>query len=170
MLGFSFWGGKYALNPATDYLSEGAALAKEVGAGSIGVWMGGGLDPSTVYPFHSPQWPDELPPASLTELAQLPYYKAVLDDPAIKIYVINAYAVATAGIGLKLRFGTYSDADAANERMEFGNLCVLLVMGLTGFLSFLGAMHAKSCTVAGPFLLSLSHFHFLPPQTPPPPP
>jgi hypothetical protein len=122
VLGFSFWGGKYALDPSTDYLSEGAALAKELGVGSIGLWMGGGLDPSDVYPFHSPKWPDKAPPASLTELAQLPYYKAVLDDPAIKTYVINAYSVSTGGIGLKLRFGTYSEADALNDKLEFGNL------------------------------------------------
>lgn len=121
VLGFSFWGGKYALHPELDHLQEGAALAKELGVGSIGLWMGGGLDPAQVYPFHSPAWP-EVPAASLTELAQLPYYKAVLDDPVIKTYVINAYAVSTGGIGLKLRFGTFSEEDAAKERAEFGNL------------------------------------------------
>lgn len=122
VLGFSFWGGKYALHPELDYLQEGAALAKELGVGSIGLWMGGGLDPAQAYPFHSPDWPTGSPAASLTELAQLPYFKALLDDPAITTYVINAYAVSTAGIGLKLRFGTYSEADAASERAEFSSL------------------------------------------------
>lgn len=124
VLGFSFWGGKYALHPEMDHLQEGAALAKELGAGSIGLWMGGGLDPAQAYPFHSPEWPQAgaLAPASLTDLARLPYYKALLDDPAITTYVINAYAVSTAGIGLKIRFGKYSEADAASEKAEFGNL------------------------------------------------
>lgn len=126
VLGFSFWGGKYALHPELDYLQEGAALAKELGAGSIGLWMGGGLDPAQAYPFNSPEWPQAgtaaPAPASLTDLVRLPYYKALLDDPAIKTYVINAYAVSTGGIGLKIRFGKYSEADAASERAEFGNL------------------------------------------------
>ncbi|TFJ83969.1 hypothetical protein NSK_005064 [Nannochloropsis salina CCMP1776] len=120
-LGITFWGGSYSLDPSKDYLAEGAALAREAGAESIGIYMGGEMPPSLLYPFNAPAWPFGSP-SSLTELAKLPYYESLFANPAIKTYVINAKAVSTVGLNLKLRFDTYSAADAAKETEEFREL------------------------------------------------
>jgi hypothetical protein len=130
-IGINFWGGSYSLDHFKDYLSEGAALAVEAGADSIGIYMGGELPVSELYPFHSPAWPPGTP-ASLTEVAKLPYFKKLFADPSIKTYVINANAVATVGLGLKLKFGTYSAADAAKETAEFRELASYLATTYKG--------------------------------------
>ena len=130
-IGINFWGGSYSLDHFNDYLSEGAALAIEAGADSIGIYMGGEMPVSELYPFHSPDWPPGTP-ASLTEVAKLSYFKKLFADPAIKTYVINANAVATVGLGLKIKFGTYSAADAAKETAEFRELASYLATTYKG--------------------------------------
>lgn len=130
-IGINFWGGSYSLDHFNDYLSEGAALAVEAGADSIGIYMGGEMPVSELYPFHSPAWPPGTP-ASLTEVAKLPYFKKLFADPSIKTFVINANAVATVGLGLKLKFGTYSAADAAKETAEFRELASYLAATYRG--------------------------------------
>lgn len=124
VIGFNFWGAKYSLRSDLDYLAEGAALASEIGSEVIGVYMGGDSSPSDLYPFNSPQWPSSPndQPKSLTDLAKLPYYVALFQNPQIKTYVINAYSLATLGIGFKVRHDKYSDVDAAAESKEFSDL------------------------------------------------
>ncbi len=130
-VGVNFWGGQYALNASLDYLSEGVALAVEMGAESIGIYLGGELPAADLYPFHAAGWP-EAAPASLTALAKLPYYQALFAHPQLKTYVINANAVTTLGVSMKLKFGTYSADDAAKEKAEFRELAAYLAATYKG--------------------------------------
>lgn len=125
VIGFNFWGATYSLRSDIDYLSEGASIAAETGSETIGVFMSGELPASDIYPFNSPLWPSSsssIQPTSLRELAQLPYYDNLFKNLQIKTYVINAYSVATRGIGFKLRHSLYSADDATAETQEFADL------------------------------------------------
>ncbi len=73
-LGVAHIGGLYSFSE-TDYLNEGAAAAREIGAKCIKVSLSLDTDnPSPkLYPFHS-QWPNV---ATLDALADAPYYRAL---------------------------------------------------------------------------------------------
>ena len=86
-LGIAHIGGLYSFSD-TDYLNEGAAEARKIGARCIKVALSLDTDnPSPkLYPFHS-TWPST---ETLEDLADIPYFQSLFSR-SFDIFILNAF-------------------------------------------------------------------------------
>jgi hypothetical protein len=129
-LGVTHMNGKYFFTNQ-DYLDEGADQVIATGSHVIKLYLARGTPEK--YPWNS-NWAKSY--ASLTELAQSPYFQSVFSRPQLHTYIITTYSIGIPGVvpehEANYWIDTMTDAQSAAETQSFYDLSKYLIQTYAG--------------------------------------